>query len=86
MHKALGVVDVFLKVCEEVNKPTSAALARTCKMFHESAIQTLWRTVPGLGPLIMLFPQDAWRVDANAIVNAYGLAVELPRSDSPRSN
>ena len=58
MHKALRVVDVFLNVCEDVNSPTLAALARTCKTFHGPAIQMLWRTLASLAPLIMLFPQD----------------------------
>ncbi|KAI0647928.1 hypothetical protein C8Q79DRAFT_1008308 [Trametes meyenii] len=40
---------------------TVLALARTCRALHGPALDTLWHTLPGLGPLVYALPRDLWR-------------------------
>lgn len=42
-----------------VGNPTLAALARTCRGFHDPALNVLWRNQLTLGPLIKTLPPDA---------------------------
>jgi hypothetical protein len=41
---------------------TLNALARTCRLFHESAMNHLWYELHSLAPLIMCMPEDLWRI------------------------
>ena len=79
MHEVFSLVDTFRRICELAEEPTRAALARTCKTFHEPAIQALWHTIPDLVPAVMLFPQDAWRIDEDRdiIVSSRGLVASV---------
>ncbi|KAG2125452.1 hypothetical protein DEU56DRAFT_825168 [Suillus clintonianus] len=65
MHRALFVSEVLLEIFINLNQlPTTegwtqsltqrslAALARTCKTFHEPAMDLLWANMPGLRPLL----------------------------------
>ena len=39
---------------------TLLSLARTCRDFHEHALNALWHTIPSLALLVYTIPQDAW--------------------------
>ncbi|OAX33743.1 hypothetical protein K503DRAFT_495853 [Rhizopogon vinicolor AM-OR11-026] len=62
MHRALFVLEVLLEIfaylCPRLsdssfNSPKwLAALARTCKTFHESAMNLLWEDLDGIKPLL----------------------------------
>jgi hypothetical protein len=66
MHRALHICEIFLEIFAHVNKvrdPLSyrqkafarkslAALAVTCKTFHEPAMNELWAVMFGLPPLL----------------------------------
>ncbi|KAG1789978.1 uncharacterized protein HD556DRAFT_754144 [Suillus plorans] len=59
MHQALLVPEVLLEIFVYVNTIPStstqkllAALARTCKIFHEPAMDLLWTEIHGLEPLL----------------------------------
>ncbi|KAM5534999.1 hypothetical protein V8D89_011372 [Ganoderma adspersum] len=39
---------------------TLQSLARTCRDFHEHALNALWHTIPSLALLVYTLPQDAW--------------------------
>ncbi|KAG1828003.1 hypothetical protein EV424DRAFT_576526 [Suillus variegatus] len=62
MHQALLVPEVLLEIFAYVNvipstraastKKLLAALARTCKIFHEPAMDLLWTEIRGLEPLL----------------------------------
>ncbi|KAG2048324.1 hypothetical protein BDR06DRAFT_962834 [Suillus hirtellus] len=62
MHQALLVPEVLLEIFAYVNTIPStqttstqkslAALARTCKIFHEPAMDLLWTEIHGLEPLL----------------------------------
>ncbi|KAI0667650.1 hypothetical protein C8Q78DRAFT_1156161 [Trametes maxima] len=45
---------------------TLLALARTCRALHAPALDTLWHTLPGLGPLVYALPRDLWRARVSA--------------------
>ncbi|KAJ7635270.1 hypothetical protein FB45DRAFT_1057140 [Roridomyces roridus] len=50
-----------------------AALARTCKTFHDPALDALWRIQFELAPALSLFPEDLWvRFDPPASWSARG--------------
>ncbi|KAG1733792.1 hypothetical protein EDB19DRAFT_2026649 [Suillus lakei] len=66
MHRALFVSEVLVEIFINLNQRPSteigwtqsltrkslAALARTCKTFHELAMDLLWANMPGLRPLL----------------------------------
>lgn len=62
MERTLQIVEIFRNICEFADKRTLAALARTCSPFHQTAIQSLWRVLPNLVPLIKCFPAGVWVV------------------------
>jgi hypothetical protein len=39
-----------------------AGLARTCRLFHEPALDRLWCYLSSLGPLVKCMPSDLWKV------------------------
>lgn len=52
-------------ICEEVYSvrhglKTLSRLARTCRFFHESALDYLWKEITGIHILIKCMPQDLW--------------------------
>lgn len=61
--------EVLNEICHAVLCPdrpwneglkTLASLARTCRLFHEPAINVIWRDIPDLLPLIHTLPEDLW--------------------------
>ena len=50
---------------------TLAGLARTCKTFHEPALNHLWRALPSLIPLIQCLPPDAWTISESTLVSSF---------------
>ena len=65
MHSCLNIQEVLDAIFWEVGeagawqkKPTLAALAATCKSFHEPAIKYIWQTLPGFSPILNLLPQE----------------------------
>lgn len=41
---------------------TLAALARTCRAFHDPATDLIWKKIPGLSALLRCLPDDAWEI------------------------
>ncbi|KIJ62325.1 hypothetical protein HYDPIDRAFT_30580 [Hydnomerulius pinastri MD-312] len=72
MHRALLVPEVlyaiFVLVPGDDSSPltaacpkvTLAALARTCKVFTEEALNILWAELSDLSPLVRCLPEDSW--------------------------
>ncbi|KAG1742802.1 hypothetical protein EDB19DRAFT_596426 [Suillus lakei] len=67
MHRALLVSEVLSEIFAYVNeslspwsagkKPSLEALARTCKAFHEPAMDLLWADLDGIRPLLGCAPR-----------------------------
>ena len=68
-HRALYIGEVYRNICRVANDSTLAVLARTCKYFHEPAVQMLWRDLPDLVPLVKLFPENVWIIENQKIVS-----------------
>lgn len=71
MHRALVVLDIIQEIFAHLRSPSSwlhleekrlcwkdlAALARTCKAFHEPAMDLLWKNMHGICPLLGCVPR-----------------------------
>ncbi|KIK36793.1 hypothetical protein CY34DRAFT_16145 [Suillus luteus UH-Slu-Lm8-n1] len=67
MHRALLISEVLSEIFAHVNedlgprlagkKPSLEALARTCKAFHEPAMDLLWADLDGITPLLGCVPR-----------------------------
>ncbi|KAH7890184.1 hypothetical protein F5I97DRAFT_1949410 [Phlebopus sp. FC_14] len=44
----------------KIGKATLASLARTCRAFHEPALDALWMKLDLLDPVIQLLPRRMW--------------------------
>lgn len=66
MHPFLHALDILGIVFEMVfEEPESGpksmvALACTCRIFQDTALDILWRNIPSFVPLIRCLPTDAW--------------------------
>ncbi|KAG5637508.1 hypothetical protein H0H81_004334 [Sphagnurus paluster] len=64
MHRCLLIPEIVSMICQQCDypsRPTLAALARTCQLFSEPALQCLWEEVEGLAHLIRCMPADLWK-------------------------
>jgi hypothetical protein len=74
MHRCFLIPEIVQLVCDsdefaedgfEVQaetRRTLTALALTCRLFHEPALDRLWRHLGSLGPLVKCMPSDLWKV------------------------
>jgi len=67
MHKCLGIAELFDRICRWAlvsephewpitGKSTLAALCRTCHLFHDPALDTLYKSLESLHPLLSCIP------------------------------
>lgn len=70
-HRALHIVEMLIRICQNANDATLAVLARTSRSFHHPAVQTLWSELVDLSPLIKCFPVSAWTTESNTLVCTY---------------
>ncbi|RDX53450.1 hypothetical protein OH76DRAFT_1223204 [Lentinus brumalis] len=64
MHRALSLQEIVREICafNAGDLKSLAALARTCRHYHELATQELWKEIESLVPLVKCFPEDSWTV------------------------
>ncbi|KAI0712339.1 hypothetical protein C8Q76DRAFT_676855 [Earliella scabrosa] len=62
VQQALCIAEIVRNICEYTDERTLAVLARTCKAYQEPAIQSLWRILPNLSPLVYCLPSTVWEV------------------------
>ena len=67
MHHCLLVPEIVANIAAECNDATYMtetsslfAMATTCRAFHESALDALYRDLWSIGPLIKCLPRDLW--------------------------
>ncbi|KAF8554788.1 hypothetical protein OG21DRAFT_1508568 [Imleria badia] len=60
MHAVLQLTEITEVMCEFLDRPTLARLARTCRAFQEPALDALWKVLLGLEPLARLLPDSMW--------------------------
>ncbi|KAJ7676515.1 hypothetical protein DFH06DRAFT_609599 [Mycena polygramma] len=69
MHRALGIVEVVGMVCDNlivenpITRGALAALAGTSQIFHDAALDKLWRTQRSLIPLLSCMPQHLFNIN-----------------------
>jgi hypothetical protein len=51
------------------NCVTIAALARTCRIFKEPALDVLWRDIKGIRPLLSCLPESVVRIMEGKLVS-----------------
>lgn len=90
MHRCLQVPEILLAITDavasnpshdalsRVEMNTHASLARTCKAFHDMAMDALWAKQYGLNRLIKLLPSHTWELRRRGIAVSL---VFLPLSD-----
>lgn len=65
MHAGLRIPEVRGEICRAValdlehGRQSLAALARTCRLLRDPALDVLWAKLENAAPLFMLFPSDA---------------------------
>jgi hypothetical protein len=53
------LIEIFTMILEDpLNCATIAALARTCRIFKEPALDVLWRDIKGIRPLLSCLPES----------------------------
>ncbi|OBZ72428.1 putative feruloyl esterase B-1 [Grifola frondosa] len=84
MHRALQIRELLDIVIKYIrcggDTRTVAALAVTCRAFHDAALDRLWWTLKGLEHLVMCLPSDAWEVSHDYLT----ITRELSASDWER--
>ncbi|OBZ67193.1 hypothetical protein A0H81_12877 [Grifola frondosa] len=90
MHQALETKDIFILIIEslQINADDEndekewgrslAALARTCRTFHEPALDALWCSQPHLVNLVKCIPQKAWQMNWSRISKRNELSFTRP--------
>ncbi|EIW78127.1 hypothetical protein CONPUDRAFT_156137 [Coniophora puteana RWD-64-598 SS2] len=67
MHDCLLVIEIFRVICEQLASSSTehhaalSAVARTCRVFKEPALDALWAELDKLEPLIRCLPEALWR-------------------------
>ena len=95
MHQCLEIPEILEIICKilkndfdnNVNREslsTLSSVARTCRCFHELALDILWHSLDSLVPLLKTFPRSLWNVAQ--VANGETLLVRNPMfyaSDPP---
>ena len=76
VHRCLLIPEILGLLCEVLREDcttgllneqlaTLAALARTCRAFEGPALDSLWREINGLRPLLCTMPLDLFKMEEN---------------------
>lgn len=58
MHRCLRIPEIRTEIFGLLRKGDCAALARTCKLFYNEAMDVLWADLQSLLPLVRCMPPD----------------------------
>jgi hypothetical protein len=62
MHSVLRISEIQHLVFSGCDGKSLSSLARTCKAFHETALDVLWRDDINITSLLKVMPRDLWFV------------------------
>jgi hypothetical protein len=62
MHHSLSILEVLSIVFSFCDRPTLNAVARTCKLFHNPALDLLWCHPVSFVTLLETMPADLWEI------------------------
>lgn len=61
MHPSLRIPEIVRMICTLLTAPAElAAMARTCNLFSDAALDVLWRRQDSILNLIRCMPPDLW--------------------------
>ncbi|KAG1870205.1 hypothetical protein DFJ58DRAFT_723102 [Suillus subalutaceus] len=60
MHQALCIAEILDQISWHTNRGSLPGLALTCRTFEGPALDTLWRNLPSLEPLVKCIPMHIW--------------------------
>ena len=60
MHSILRILELQRLIFTGCDRKSLPRLARTCKTFHETALDVLWRDDASIVSLLQVMPQDLW--------------------------
>jgi hypothetical protein len=66
MHRALGIFELVELICAELRHhrlQSLYSLARVCRSFSDSALDSLWMQQNTLTNILTCMPADLWEVD-----------------------
>jgi hypothetical protein len=68
MHSVLRIAELQHSISAGCDRKSLASLARTCKAFHETALDVLWRDDIEIAVLLRVMPPDLWVADDYRVV------------------
>ena len=68
MHHALTIPEILWFILSLCHKHTLASLARTCKAFHDPALDLLWIDQHSFITLLKLMPSDLWEIHPRSCI------------------
>ncbi|KIJ65158.1 hypothetical protein HYDPIDRAFT_27880 [Hydnomerulius pinastri MD-312] len=83
MHRALFIREVLVNIfywqryAFPKGRATLCALSRTCRTFHDPALDALWRELDHIKPLVLCLPKDLYSIESN--VGGQGLILKQVR-------
>lgn len=60
MHQALRIAEIIDQISWHADRGSLPVLALTCRTFERPALDTLWRNLPSLEPLVNCIPTHFW--------------------------
>jgi hypothetical protein len=70
MHHSLSILEVLSLIFSFCNRPTLNAVARTCKLFHDPALDLLWCHPVSFVTLLKTMPADLWEIRGSFLLRA----------------
>lgn len=62
MYRCLHVDEIVRAIASHGEAKDLVAMARTCHAFYEPAADEIWRSLPGLTPLLQCLPENCYHV------------------------
>ncbi|KAF7290773.1 hypothetical protein MIND_01318200 [Mycena indigotica] len=83
MHELLLISDIVENIFQHFGSGSLAVLARTCRAFHEEAVDALWTQQTTLENILNLLPDDTFRASTADYFDAHYETFDLCRPLQP---